>query len=104
MKFEYLIVLCAIVLLPLVRSRDRNLGLYVRPLRLFYAMIIPSVVFWVWDLFATARGHWWFNDRYILGIRMLGLPIEEWLFFPVIAFVSIFTWESVRYFTRNKNE
>jgi hypothetical protein len=58
-----------------------------------------SSVFWFWDLVATARGHWWF-----VGFRILGLPIAEWLFFPVVAFVSIFAWESVRYFTRRRND
>ncbi len=104
MNTEYLIVLLAILCVPLLLSRDRNLRLYAHPQRLLLSIAIPSVVFWTWDLAATARGHWWFNSRYVLGIRFLGLPVEEWLFFPVVAFVSIFVWESVRYFTRQRHD
>jgi lycopene cyclase domain-containing protein len=103
-KSEYLIVLVAILCVPLLLSRDRNLRLYAHPRRLLVSIAIPSMVFWIWDLAAAARGHWWFNDRYILGIRLLGLPIEEWLFFPVVCFVSIFVWESVNYFTHRGHD
>jgi lycopene beta-cyclase len=100
---EYLIVLGAILCVPLLLSRDRNLNLYARPLRLLLSIVIPCVVFWIWDMVATARGHWWFNDRYIIGVQILGLPIEEWMFFPSVAFVSIFTWESVKYLFRRRH-
>jgi lycopene cyclase domain-containing protein len=53
-------------------------------------------VYWVWDIAVTARGHWVFNPHYVLGIELFGLPLEEWLFFVIIAFVSVFTYEAVR--------
>jgi len=102
MKGEYLIVLCAIVLVPLVLSRDRNLALFRHASPLVKAMAISCSCFWLWDIWATARGHWSFNPDYVLGIRLLGMPLEEWLFFVVLTFVSVFTWESTKYFLRRK--
>jgi lycopene beta-cyclase len=96
MKTEYLIVLGAILVFPLLLSILMRLRLYAHPRALILSMTIVCVVFWAWDIIVTARGHWSFNPRYVLGVQILGLPVEEWLFFVIIAFVSIFTYEAVR--------
>jgi lycopene cyclase domain-containing protein len=101
-KIEYLIVLGAVLFFPLVLSTDRNLGLYRNRRSLARAIITVALPFWIWDVIVTARGHWSFNDAYIIGLNILGMPIEEWLFFLVVPFVSIFTWESTKYFLRRK--
>jgi lycopene cyclase domain-containing protein len=98
MKSEYLILLGLILVFPLIFSFDAKLGLYKHGKVLWYAIIGMSVPFWIWDAVAAARGHWWFNEQYITGLQWLGLPVEEWLFFPIVGFVSVFTWESTRYF------
>lgn len=100
MTCEYLLLLGAVALFPALLSFDRNLDLVRHRFALGAAVISVSIPFWIWDLVAIARGHWWFNPHYVIGIRLFGMPLEEWLFFPVIAFVSIFTWESVKYFHR----
>lgn len=102
MKGEYAIVLLCIVLAPLVLSRDRKLKLYEHTAAMLKAMGTVCALFWMWDVVATARQHWWFNDSYVLGPRLLGMPLEEWLFFVVLSFVSIFTWESTKYFLRRR--
>jgi len=95
---EYALVLLCIVVGPLILSRDKKLNLYAHSAALAKSISIVCAIFWAWDVAATAREHWWFNDAYVLGIRFLGMPIEEWLFFVVLSFVSIFTWESTKYF------
>jgi lycopene beta-cyclase len=99
MSCEYLLVLLLVVVFPVARSGDRRLRLYDSPSRLTAAIVIPSLLFWTWDLVGVMRGHWWFNQQMTLGVRFLLLPVEEWLFFPVIAFVAIFTWESLKVLT-----
>jgi lycopene cyclase domain-containing protein len=100
MKTEYLLVLAATVIIPLILSRDRNIRIRQNKGLLLGTTLFVSAIYWVWDIAATARGHWSFNPAYVLDIRILGLPAEEYLFFPVIIFVSIVVWESVRYFMR----
>jgi lycopene cyclase domain-containing protein len=100
--WEYLAVLGSILLFPLVLSGDRNLGLYRHRRALLLTIVLVSVPYWVWDIAAISRGHWSFNPAYILGLRLADMPLEEWLFFPVLAFVSIFTWESALYFQRRR--
>ena len=49
-----------------------------------------------WDVWAAHAGHWSFDGRYLLGLRIAGLPIEEWLFFLVIPTCAVLTLEAVR--------
>ena len=96
MKTEYCIVLGCILAGPLLLSGHRRLRIYSHRKALFKAMLAVSAVYWIWDVIASARGHWSFNPLYVVGVDILGMPVEEWLFFPVLAFVSVFTWEAVK--------
>ena len=98
MSIEYLLVLLATVFFPFLFSFDRNLGLYRHTGAMVAAIAAVFFTFGLWDVAAVQRGHWSFNPAYILGYSPFGLPIEEWLFFIVVPFVSIFTWESVKFF------
>jgi lycopene cyclase domain-containing protein len=103
MKSEYFILLGVIVIFPLIFSFDAKLGLYKHRKALWYAIMGMSLPFWIWDVVAAGRGHWWFNEQYVAGLQWLGLPVEEWLFFPIVGFVSVFTWESTKYLLGRRN-
>jgi lycopene beta-cyclase len=96
MKTEYLFVLAAILFFPLILSIRMRTRMYKHPRALLLSMGIVCAVYWTWDVLVTARGHWSFNPAYVLDARLLGMPLEEWLFFIIIAFVAIFTYEAVR--------
>lgn len=59
--------------------------------------ILPiSILFLIWDAYAIARGHWFFDRSQMLGI--LGpfqIPLEEFLFFIVVPLAAILTIEGV---------
>jgi lycopene cyclase domain-containing protein len=55
------------------------------------------LIFGGWDVFATCRGHWYFNPTGVYDMRVINLPLEEVLFFIFIPFCCIFTWEAIRY-------
>jgi len=95
MKIEYFLVLGAMLFVPFVVSFHPRLSLYKHKKALLFAIITPALLYGLWDVAAADRGHWTFNPRYVVGVEILGLPIEEWLFFVVLAFVSVFTWEAV---------
>jgi lycopene cyclase domain-containing protein len=99
MKTEYLIVLGCVLVFPLILSILMPLRLYTRWRSMLFSMGTVCSAYWAWDVIVTARGHWSFNPDYVLGITLLDMPIEEWLFFIVITFVSIFTYEAVRMVT-----
>jgi len=97
-KVEYFMVLGLTVLVPFVLSFDPKLQFYRNSSALLKTLAAVCIPFWVWDILATARGHWWFNTDYTVGATLFGLPLEEWIFFVAISFVSIFTWEVAKYF------
>ncbi|MGO4709747.1 lycopene cyclase domain-containing protein [Chryseobacterium sp. 2TAF14] len=56
------------------------------------ASVIVAAFFIAWDVWFTANGVWWFNDKYLIGKRLFGLPVEELLFFICIPFSCVFTY------------
>ena len=89
-KYTYLI-LDSIALFPvLALSFDK----WVKFIRLWPAVLksilIIGLGFVVWDVWFTAYGVWEFNSDYIIGLDIINLPLEEWLFFLVIPWVCMF--------------
>jgi lycopene cyclase domain-containing protein len=58
------------------------------------AIVIPAIPFLLWDVFVTGT-HWHFNSKYVSGIKIINLPIEEILFFITVPFACLFTWEMI---------
>jgi lycopene cyclase domain-containing protein len=96
-RFQYLALmgLCLALTLPLefaFRAR-----VYRRPRRLLRTLAPVVGVFYVWDAVAIARGHWWFDRRYVTGVELpLGVPLEELVFFVAIPLCALLTFEAVR--------
>ena len=100
MRTEYLLVLAAMLIIPLVASFHRKLQFYRHWRALIGSITCTTAIFGLWDIVAAQRGHWWFNEEYVLSIALFGLPVEEWLFFIVLGFVSVFTFEAVSLLVR----
>ena len=65
--------------------------------RLLLALLPAVVLFTLWDAYAIASGHWYFDETRILGWRpILDVPIDEIGFFLVIPYAAILTFEAVR--------
>jgi len=86
---------------PLIISFWPPLGFWRHRRPLYFAIALIILIFGGWDILAVARGHWWFNPDGVWGFRILGLPLEEYLFFVVIPFASIFTWEAFKFIACN---
>ena len=43
----------------------------------------------LWDYFAIYRHHWIFPGNGLVGVRILGLPVEEFLFFLIIPYAAL---------------
>ncbi len=91
----YTILLCCSLLVPISFCFDRKLQFWRQWKFLFPSILFIAVIYIAGDILMTQAGHWGFNPRYHLGIVLAGLPLEEWLFFLVIPYASVFLHDVV---------
>ncbi len=99
---RYMLVLMLSGFLPLLLSFYPRLKFYQNIPALIFSLGLTVLIFGGWDIYAVYRNHWDFDPQGVLPIRIFTLPLEEILFFIVIPFCCIFTWEVVKYFLRKK--
>jgi lycopene cyclase domain-containing protein len=96
-KITYLAVLAGCLAAALWLEPVLRVGVLRRWRRLLLTLVPVVLVFGAWDLAAVAAGHWSFDPRQVLGIRLPGgLPLEELLFFLVVPVCAVLGFEAVR--------
>lgn len=99
----YLIILLGSFAVPLALSFDKKLQFYRKWNVVWPAIFLVAFIYIAWDIFLTGKGVWGFNPEYHSNLKMFGLPIEEWLFFFVIPYASLFLhFAFVLYFPKIK--
>lgn len=84
------------VFFPFILSFDRKVAFYKDWKYLFPSIGIMGAFFIGKDVWYAAMQIWGFNDRYLLGIRWLGLPVEEWMFFVVVPYAIVFIYACLK--------
>ncbi len=97
-KYYYALLLAGSIAVPLMRSFETRVRFREKWPALFAGILVMMLVFIPWDIIFTRDGVWAFNHSYVLGYYISGLPIEEWLFFVIIPYCVVFTYEVFRYF------
>lgn len=95
-SYEYLVLLLACVVVTAPLELVLGVRVYRQTRRLALSLACVAAVFVAWDLVGAQLGHWDYNPRLVTGLRILGLPIEEYLFFLVVPLCGILTYEAVR--------
>lgn len=92
--WQYLLILagCVLITAPLELLGE---GVYRQPARLLRAMTPVVAVFLVWDAVAISLHIWSYNPRYVSGIDVPFMPLEELLFFIVIPLCGLLTYNAV---------
>ncbi len=67
-----------------------------------WAVLTAGGGYIAWDVWATHRGDWGFAPEFVSGIRWLGLPLEEILFFVAIPYACLFTYEQLAHYIPEK--
>lgn len=99
-KWLYVLINLGAVSIPFIAGFDRRLRFDKQWKFLFPAMLLTMVIFIPWDMVKTSLGVWGFNPRYLLGIYIGNLPIEEWMFFIAIPYACLFTYHSLNYLVK----
>ena len=93
-KWQYLVLMagCVLITLPLEFLGE---GVYRQPVRLLKAMTPVVAVFLIWDAVAITHGIWSYNPRFVSGVDVPFMPLEELLFFIVIPLCALLTYNAV---------
>lgn len=94
--YEYLALMAACLLITLPLEVVFGARVY-RRFRLLALAVLPVVlVFSIWDVVGIVREHWDYNPASVTGIQLvLGMPLEELVFFVVIPVCGLLTYEAV---------
>ena len=99
---NYIIIDTLIIVFPLLFSFKWKFKYYKFFKPLGASILIVGLSYILWDILVTSRGDWWFDKKFLIGIELFGLPIEEILFFVVVPFACIFIYENLVYFIKEK--
>ncbi len=80
----------------MLKSFEPRIYFFSHWIRALVAGTATALVFVPWDIYFTHLGIWGFSSSHILGAKLAGLPVEEWLFFWVMPFACIFIYECMK--------
>lgn len=86
---EYFLILVLLFLVTLFLYIYFKVRLFISPKHLFATYTAIFFVGIIWDNFAIWRGHWSFGEQYLLGPRILFMPIEEYGFAIVTVYLVL---------------
>lgn len=92
----YLLVNLGCFIVPFIFSFHPRLQFYKHFKAFAIGMIVMMAIFIPWDIYFTSQGIWGFNPKYVCGLFLFNLPIEEWLFFICIPFACTYTWHCIK--------
>ncbi|QGY44022.1 lycopene cyclase domain-containing protein [Maribellus comscasis] len=95
-NFVYVALLAVFFFATVGISLKRKDGFIGKMKYLLPAMLFSGAIFIIWDIRFTELGIWNFNPGYLLGISLMQLPLEEWLFFFVVPFFSVYIYEVLK--------
>lgn len=98
-KSLYLILNILSFAIPFLYSFERKRLYFIQYWKPYFSAIaIVGIIFIIWDVWFTQIGVWGFNPKYLIGIDLINLPIEEWMFFLLIPYASNFIHYALLYF------
>ncbi|OCX51093.1 hypothetical protein BEL04_20480 [Mucilaginibacter sp. PPCGB 2223] len=100
MKYTYLLINLLTIVFPVALSFDKRVAFYKSWKFIWPGMAITGLFFLVWDVLFTLKGVWSFNPKYILGITVFQLPVEEVLFFLTVPFACIFIYACLNHYLK----
>jgi lycopene cyclase domain-containing protein len=96
----YIFINLGAISIPFIAGFDKRLRFDKQWKFLFPAMLLTMLLFIPWDMVKTYLDVWGFNPRYLLGIYIGNLPLEECLFFIAIPYACLFTYHSLNFLVK----
>ncbi len=95
-SYTYLLVDMGALSIPLLFSFHPKLRFDKTWRAFFPACFAVGLLFVLWDVWFTDMGVWGFTPRYLTGVYVANLPLEEILFFLCIPYACTFTYHCLK--------
>lgn len=92
---EYAIILALFLAVAVTAHRMFKVAICSSKKQLLISMGSIAVIGIFWDYFAIVRGYWSFGDKYLLGIKLGVLPIEEVGFMFIMPYFFLVLYKVV---------
>lgn len=92
----YFWIILGTIVFPFLLSFDKKIHFYTHWKTIFPAILLVGIFFLIWDNYFTEQEVWGFNSKYLQGIYLFRLPLEEVLFFLVVPYACLFVYEVIR--------
>lgn len=99
---EYLILNILIIVIPFFLLFEKKINYYKKLPAVILSVFVIGIIYVFWDILATKRGDWSFNEAFVGRFYLIGLPIEEILFFITVPFSCIFIYETFAHYLKDK--
>lgn len=100
-KLSYILFNLTIIFLPILANLFYKKTIFPQITPFILSVSTVALIFIIWDI-KVAEKWWFFNDRYILGIKIFKLPIEEILFFFTVPYSCLVIFLNLNYFITSK--
>jgi lycopene cyclase domain-containing protein len=97
----YAVLIIGVFIGPLALSFDKKVAFYKEIRFLLLGLIITGAIFLIWDEYFTIKQIWGFNPKYLLGIYLGHLPLEEVLFFIIVPYNCVFVHQVLKAYFPN---
>lgn len=87
---------------PFFLSFDKKVAFYKSWLPLFAGIFLNGLIFILWDGWFARTGVWGFNNDYVWSLRLNDLPLEEWSFFFVVPYASVFIYACLKAYIKTE--
>jgi len=91
MKIEYMLFNFFILIFPLISAFFYKHAKKPLIIPAVISLLVSAFIFIGWDI-AVTDYFWRFNQNYVLGIKLIKIPIEEVLFFFTVPFACLFLY------------
>lgn len=81
---------------PFTLSFDKKVAFYKSWGPLFTGILLNGIIFILWDGWFARTGVWGFNTNYVWDVFINDLPLEEWSFFIIVPYASVFIYACLK--------
>ncbi len=99
-RFTYLLIDAACIVFPFASSFHPKIRFDKQWKYFLPSCLVTAFLFLIWDYFFTLQNIWSFNVRYISGVFLFHLPVEECLFFICVTYACVFTYYTISLFLK----